>query len=220
MVTSYVQLLARRYADKLDSDADEFIACAVEGATRMRTLIDALLEYSRVGGREREFLPTDFETVLDEVLANLQATIDETAAVVTRDPLPTVAADEAQIARLFQNLIGNAIKFRGDDPPRVHVSAKKDGREAIFSVRDNGIGIAKQHLDRLTERFYRVDVGRSRDSGGTGLGLAIVKHILNRHQAELHIESTPGEGSLFQVSFPAARTRKANADNGDITATG
>jgi light-regulated signal transduction histidine kinase (bacteriophytochrome) len=146
MVASYVQLLEQRYKDKLDSDANEFIEYAVDGALRMQKLIDGLLAYSRVGTLGNEFAPTDTEALLDDVLANLQVAIEETGAVVTHDPLPTVPADGVQLARVFQNLISNAIKFRSEEPPRVHISAAQDADEWVFSVR--GV-IVQRHGGRI-----------------------------------------------------------------------
>ncbi|MGZ3580368.1 MAG: sensor histidine kinase, partial [Syntrophales bacterium] len=144
MVTSYVQLLARRYKDKLDSDADEFIGFAQDGAVRMWKLINDLLAYSRVGTWNKELESTDCETVLTQSLNNLKVAIEENGALVTHDSLPTVMADNPQLVQLFQNLIGNAIKFRGNEPPRVHVSASRNGNGWTFSIRDNGIGIAPE----------------------------------------------------------------------------
>ena len=149
MVSSYVQLLARRYEGKLDTDADEFIAYAVDGANRMQRLINDLLAYSRVGTRGKPFEPTDCEVALDQVLASLQVAVEESGAVVTHEALPTVVADGSQLVQLFRNLIDNAVKFRSEGPPRVHVSAEQEGKEWVFSVRDNGIGIDPQYHERI-----------------------------------------------------------------------
>lgn len=202
MVSSYTQLLARRYADRLDDDAREFIRFAVDGATRMQQLINDLLEYSRVGTRTRPFEPTSFELILDRVLCNLSVAISEAGATVTRDPLPTVMADPTQMVQLFQNLIGNAIKFRGEQPPRVHVSARQEGGEWIFSVRDNGIGIDPSYFERIFVIFQRLH-GRS-EYPGTGIGLAICKKIVQRHGGRIWVESAPGEGACFSFSLPAS----------------
>jgi len=203
MVASYVQLLARRYQGKLDSDADEFIAFAVDGATRMQALIDDLLDYSRVGTRAKEFEPTDCEVVLDGTLSDLERAVEETGAVVTHDPLPRVMADEVQLGRVFQNLIGNAIKFRGDEPPCIHVSAEEQKNEWRFAVRDNGIGIEPRHHDRIFAVFSRLH-GRSAYPG-TGMGLAICKRIVERHGGRIWVESELGKGSTFYFTMPGER---------------
>jgi len=203
MVAGYVQLLARRYQGKLDSDADEFITFAVDGATRMQTLIDDLLDYSRVGTRAKEFEPTDCEVTLNGALSNLEMAVEETGAVVTHDPLPRVMADEVQLGRVFQNLIGNAIKFHGDEPPRIHVSAEEQENEWRFAVRDNAIGIKPRHHDRIFAVFNRLH-GRS-DYPGTGMGLAICKRIVERHGGRIWVESELGKGSTFYFTMPGER---------------
>jgi signal transduction histidine kinase len=156
MVSSYMQLIEQRYKDKLDAAGIEFISYAVDGANRMQTMINDLLTFSRVGTRGKPFEPTDGEVILDQTLANLQMAIEESQAVITHDALPTVMADNTQMVQLFQNLIGNAIKFRGQEPPRVHISAEAKGREWVFSVRDNGIGIDPQYFGRLFVIFQRL----------------------------------------------------------------
>ena len=217
MVSSYVQLLERRYKGRLDADADDFIAYAVDGANRMQKMIKDLLAYSRVGTRGEPFEPTDCEAVLDQTLANLKVAIEESGAVVTHDPLPTVMADVTQLTQLFQNLIGNAIKFRGEEPPRVHVSTKSiaDRRLQIaeqaeiktgwvFSVRDNGIGIDPQQADRLFLIFQRLHTRA--EYPGTGIGLAICKKIVERHGGRIWAESQPEEGSTFYFTIPKSET--------------
>ena len=199
-VASFSQLLARRYQGKLDADAHEFIGYIVEGATRMQNLINDLLAYSRLGTRGREFAPTDASAALDAALANLRAAIEESGALVTRDPLPTVVADDVQLGQVFQNLVGNAIKFRGDQPPQVHVSAQRREEEWLFSVQDNGIGIAPEHLERTFVIFQRLH-GRN-DYPGTGIGLAICKRVVERHGGRIWVESTPDEGSTFFFTIP------------------
>ena len=201
MVSSYMQLLSRRYAGKLDSDADDFIGFAVDGARRMQVLIQDLLVYSRVGTRGKPFEPTNCEDVLEQVLSNMEVAINESGAVVTHDPLPTVAADASQLAQIFQNLIGNAIKFQGEETPRVHVSAERKAGEWLFSVADNGIGIDPKFFERIFVIFQRLH-GRGEYSG-TGIGLAISRKIVERHGGRMWVESEPGKGSTFYFTIPA-----------------
>jgi len=200
MVTSYLQLLERRYKDKLDSDAQEFINYAVDGSNRMKTLINDLLAYSRVGTRGKEFTLINCEEVLERVLSNLEVSIEENQGKVTHDPLPGVMGDDAQLESLFQNLIGNAIKFHGENPPRVHVGVKKEDKKWVFSVSDNGIGIDPQYFERIFIIFQRL---HSREEyPGTGIGLAISKRIVERHGGRIWIESQPGKGSTFYFTLP------------------
>jgi len=201
MVTSFTQLLAKRYKGKLDSDADEFVAYIVDGATRMYRLIDDLLAYARLGSRAAEFVPTDCEAILADAVSNPGSAIEENGATVTHDPLPTVMADRDQLSRLFQNLLSNAIKFRAADPPVVHVSAHRNGNEWLFSVRDNGIGIDPEHFERIFLIFQRLH-GKSEYSG-TGIGLAICRKIVERHGGKIWIESQAGKGSTFYFTLPA-----------------
>ncbi|MDI6886382.1 MAG: ATP-binding protein [archaeon] len=200
MVSSYVQLLARRYKGKLDADADDFIAYAVEGANRMQMLINDLLAYSRVSTRGKPFEPTDCEAVLEQTLANLQVAIADSGAVVTHDTLPAVMADDLQLGQLFQNLIDNAIKFRSEEPPRIHISAEQKGNECVFSVRDNGIGIAPEFFERIFIIFKRMHTRR--EYPGTGIGLAICKRIVERHGGRIWVESQPGKGATFYFTMP------------------
>ncbi len=200
MVSSYTQLLGRRYKGNLDADADEFIGYAVDGATRMQNLINDLLAYSRVGAFGKPVEPTDCNHVFEHVVTDLRAAIDDSRAVVAHDPLPTVMADESELAHLFQNLIGNAIKFHGDEQPRVHVSAELNGEDWVFSVRDNGIGIEQQYADRIFRVFQRL---HTRDKySGTGIGLAICKRIVEGHGGRIWLESEPGKGSVFNFTIP------------------
>jgi signal transduction histidine kinase len=201
MVASYTQLLGERYRGKLDADADEFIGYAVDGAKRMQSLINDLLTYARVGTREAAFEPTDCNAVLDHALRNLTIAMEESGAVVTRDPLPTVRGDATQLIQLFQNMIGNAIKFVRESPPRVHISARRQGIEWLFSVRDNGIGIPESALDRVFIIFHRLH-GRS-EYGGTGIGLAICKRTVARHGGRIWVTSELGKGSTFWFTLPA-----------------
>ena len=201
MVSSYTQLLARRYRDRLDDDAREFIGYAVDGVNRMQSLIADLLSFSRVGSRGGAFEPVELGPVFERALANLEAAIEESGAVVTADPLPTVNGDPVQLGQLFQNLVGNGVKFRGDDEPCVHVSAERTGAEWKLSVRDNGIGIEPEYLERIFVIFQRLH-GRA-EYAGTGIGLAICKKIVERHGGRIWVESRPGEGSTFFFTLPA-----------------
>jgi PAS domain S-box-containing protein len=209
MVASYVQLLERRYKDKLDDDARDFIGFAVEGATRMRQLVDDLLLYSRVGTRGKELSPVDLEGVLRAVQKNLERTIVESQAVITSDPLPTLLGDQGQLIQLLQNLVGNAIKFRRDEPPRVHVSAKRDDTHWTISVKDNGIGIEPAYFERIFVIFQRLN--QRERYPGTGIGLAIAKKIVERHGGVISVQSTPGEGSTISFTVPIAPRARRSA---------
>ena len=200
MVSSYTQLLARRYQGQLDATANEFIAYAVDGANRMQKLINDLLTYSRVGTRAKAFQPTDCTAVLDQALANLKAAIETSGAVATHGPLPTVWHDNLLLVQLFQNLIGNAIKFHVEMPPRIHVSAEQKGGEWVFAVRDNGIGIDPQYAERIFTIFQRLHTRE--EYSGTGIGLAICKKIVERRGGRIWVESQPGSGSTFYFTIP------------------
>jgi PAS domain S-box-containing protein len=201
MVTSYTQLLAGRYKGRLDSDADEFIAFAVDGCNRMQGLIKDLLAYSRAGTNGKVLREVSAENALKEALANLRATIDQSSAVVTHDALPAIRTDEMQLTQVFQNLVGNAIKYHGTEVPHVHVSATKNGgNEWTFSVRDNGLGIDPQYFDRIFILFQRLH-GRD-EFEGTGIGLAICKKILERLGGRIWVESQPEKGSTFYFALP------------------
>jgi PAS domain S-box-containing protein len=201
MVASYTQLLAQRYKGRLDSDADEFIAYAVDGSNRMQGLIKDLLAYSRTGTNGKALHKISSENALKEALTNLRATIEESSAVVTHDSLPAITMDETQLVQLFQNLVGNAIKYRTPEVPHVHVSAAKNGgNEWIFCVRDNGMGIAPQYFERIFIIFQRLH-GRE-EFMGTGIGLAICKKIVERVGGRIWVESQPENGSTFFFSVP------------------
>jgi PAS domain S-box-containing protein len=200
MVSSYTQLLARRYQDQLDQDAHDFITYAVEGAERMQRLINDLLAYSRVGTRGQPFLEIDSERVLEQALANLRTAIEETDAVITHDALPTVVADESQLVQVFQNLVGNAIKFRAETPSAIHVDAEQHDGEWLFSVSDNGIGIEPQYHDRIFVIFQTLHAGD--EYPGTGIGLALCKHIVERHGGRIWVESELGKGATFYFTIP------------------
>lgn len=203
MVASYTQLLARRYVGRLDADADEFIAFAVDGATRMQRLIDDLLAYSRIGTQGVEISDVSAEDAFWRAVRNLGAAIDEQAAQITHDPLPTVLADETQLVQLFQNLLGNAIKYRGLGTPEVHVSASpsEGGEVWTFAVRDNGLGIDPAYFERIFGMFQRLH-GRDAFSG-TGIGLAICRKIVERHGGTISVDSSPGQGSTFRFTLRA-----------------
>ena len=200
MVASYLQLVAQRYQGKLDTEADEFIGFAVDGAKRMQVLINDLLAYSRVGTKARPFAPTDCATVIDTAIADLRVAIDESGARITHGPLPVVMADATQLTHLFQNLLGNAIKFRGSEPPQVHIEARPADADWCFAVRDNGIGIAPEYFERIFVLFQRLH-GR-REYPGTGIGLALCKKIVERHGGRIWVESTPSTGSVFSFTIP------------------
>jgi len=200
MVASYTQLLARRYKGRLDADADEFIAFAVDGANRMQRLIQDLLEYSRVGTQGRELVETSSEAAFEQATANLQGAIDESHARVTHDPLPRVLADEGQLTQLFQNLVGNAIKYHGSEAPQVHISSARDGTAKwLFSVQDNGLGIDAKYFDKIFGMFQRLH--KREEFDGTGIGLAICKKIVERHGGRLSVESQLGHGSTFRFGL-------------------
>lgn len=201
MVASYTQLLAKRYKGRLDADADEFISYASDGAIRMQTMINDLLSYSRVGTKGKDFAPVDTQVILDQALENLQTAIQESGAVVTHNDLPSVVADDSQLVQVFQNLIGNAIKFRKEAPPRIHVSAERETDEWIFSIRDDGIGIDPKHRDRLFVMFRRLH--SSNQYPGTGIGLAICRKVVERHGGRIWFDSEPGRGSTFHFTIPA-----------------
>ncbi len=206
MVASYVELLARRYSDQLDDDADEFIGFAVDGVRRMETLIKGLLTYSRVQSRGQPFEPVDLDEILKGVLANLATAIDDHGATITHDPLPTVQADPAQMIQLLQNLIGNAIKFHGDQAPEVHIRATSNGGRWRLEVQDHGIGIAPDQTERIFKVFQRLHT--EEEFAGTGMGLAICKRIAERHGGTIAVESEPGQGSTFIVDLPIEPARK------------
>jgi PAS domain S-box-containing protein len=200
MVSSYTQLLARRYKGKLDADADEFIGFAVDGATRMQRLIQDLLIYSRVGTKGKELRDTSSEQAFQHAVTNLGVAIEDSGALVTHDPLPSVHADEVQLIQLFQNLVGNAIKYQKPGIPTVHISAARDGENKwMFSVKDNGLGIEPQYFDRIFGMFQRLH--KREEFSGTGIGLAICKKIVERHGGQISVESLPNEGSTFRFAL-------------------
>jgi signal transduction histidine kinase len=202
MITSFTQLLEKRYKGRLDNDADEFIGYIIDGATRMQRMINGILAYSRAGLSVKPFELTDCEAVINQVLDNLKIAIKESGAMVTHDLLPSVMADSSQMITLFQNMLSNAIKFR-IETPRIHVSAKQKRDEWIFSVQDNGIGISPEFMDRIFVLFYRL---HSRDAyPGSGIGLATCKKIVERHGGRIWVESKLGKGSTFYFTIPTKR---------------
>jgi len=216
MVSQFTGLLKRRYGGKLDAEADEYMEFAVGGATRMLALINDLLTYSRVGREQVAAKPVDTQIVLDQALANLQTVIAERAAKVSSGPLPTVWADQGMLVRLFQNLIGNALKFCKADRPIVRIQAEARGSEWVFSVADNGIGIEAQYQERIFLIFQRLH--KQGDYPGTGIGLAVCKRIVERNGGRIWLESEPGQGTTFFFTLPAsvgqrpAETAMAPAD--------
>lgn len=202
MVASYTQLLARRYKGKLDSDADEFISFAVDGATRMHQLIEDLLSYSRLTTMGKSLTRTQVESAFETAVRNLQQSINDSNAVVQAGPLPEIIGDAGQLSLLFQNLIGNAIKYRSEGSPEIHVDSRLQGREWLFSVSDNGIGMEPQYFERIFQMFQRLHTRK--DYPGTGIGLAICKKIVERHGGRIWVESRPGEGSTFFFTIPQA----------------
>lgn len=203
MVASFTQLLAKRYNDKLGDDAREFIHYAVDGATRLQTLISDLLSYSRVGTHAKTLQLTQCDALLNRVLNSLKLAIQDTGATITRDPLPVVMADEGQLGQLLQNLLTNAMKFRGEKPTQVHISAARDGALWRISVRDNGIGIPAEHAERIWVIFQRLHT--KAEYPGTGIGLAICKKISERHGGNIWVEPSPGGGSTFCFTIPVVK---------------
>ncbi|MDQ3023473.1 MAG: PAS domain S-box protein [bacterium] len=203
-VAGCVQLLHRGYAGQLDERADELIAHTVDGVVRMQLLIDDLLSYSRVGSKGTAFLSCDCNSVGASTLADLEATLAETGAVITTDKLPEVIGDPVQLGQLFQNLIGNALKFNKAEPPRIHVGASRGPAFWTFNVTDNGIGMKPEYFDRIFVIFQRLHVRT--EYPGTGLGLAICKKIVERHGGRLSVESVEGQGSTFSFTLPLKGT--------------
>ena len=199
MVASFTQLLERRYKGRLDEDADDYIGFIVEGAQRMKSLIDDLLTFSRLNTEPCNYEPVLIEVALDDVLFNLRSSIEENKAIITYDPLPTVMGDLPQIRQLFQNLISNAIKFHGDEPPKIHISVKEFEKEWLFSVSDNGIGINLNHQEQIFNIFKRLHTRK--DYEGTGIGLAICKSILERHGGKIWVVSEENKGSTFYFTL-------------------
>ncbi|GEM_PF-887882 len=209
MITSYTQLLGQKYQEKFDQNAKEFIQFALDGAARMKDLINDLLTYSRVGASQEptDFVSTDFKTVFETAITNLSVAIAENKAKVGHGSLPTVPVDSSQMVQLFQNLIANAIKFHGERSPEIKVEAQPQNGQWLFSIADNGIGIDPKHTDRIFEIFQRAPTGTKYP--GTGIGLAICKKIVERHGGKIWVESRPGQGSTFYFTVASSPKEEA-----------
>ncbi len=214
MVAAYTQLLAERYRGKLDGNADKYIGYAVEGALRMQTLILDLLAFSRVGQTETDRKNGECNAALDNAIANLRSAIEESGAVVTHDQLPPVAIDPTQLVQLFQNLIGNAIKFRGKESPAIRVSAEKQDATWLFTVADNGIGISPQYKDKIFVIFQRLHTRE--EYSGNGVGLAICKKIVEHHGGRIWVESELGCGATFHFTLPASPADEGNHNHRQV----
>lgn len=214
MVTNYLQLIERRYADVIDEDGREFIGFAVDGARRMKRLTNDLLSYSRLDDEAPEDVRTNAGEAVDEALRNLEVRLEETGAVVTRDPLPVVAVDEVRLVQLFQNLIGNAVKFRREGvTPRVHVGVERHEEGWRFAVKDNGIGIDPKYFDRVFGVFQRL---HGRDAFvGSGIGLAMCRKIVESYGGRIWIESEPGRGATFLFTLPIRRRSRRRRPRGE-----
>ncbi len=196
----YINRLRRLYKEKPDPDADTSIGYALDATTRMEALINALLAYARVGTKTRDLKLADCNGIVECATTNLQVEIEKSCAIVTHDPLPTLLADPIQIIQLFQNLIGNSIKFRGEEPPRVHISAEHNEKEWVISICDNGIGIEPKHFTSIFDIFQRLHDGSKYP--GNGIGLATCKKIVENHGGRIWLESTPCKGSTFKFTIP------------------
>ena len=199
-IKSFSQILEKDYRDKLDEEANECLDFIVTGAGRLETLINDLLAYSRVDTQGKAFVSVDTSEVVDQVVGDLRLDIRDSHAEITRDALPVVKADASQMTQLFQNLISNAIKFQGEDPPKVHVAARKEDDGWVFSVKDNGIGIESQHTERIFAMFQRLHT--QDEYPGSGMGSAICKRIVERHGGNIWVQSEVGMGSIFYFSLP------------------
>lgn len=204
-MTSYLQLLEHNYGDEFDEDAAEFVEFAVDGAERMREMIDGLLEYSRVETQEDPDESVDLQAVLDDVLTDLDRRIESADADITSESLPTVTGDASQLRQVFQNLLDNAIEYSGEGTPRVRISATLEGDEWVVSVSDEGIGIDPADADQVFEMFQRLH--SQEEHAGTGIGLALCKRIVERHGGEIWVESDLEDGSTFSFTLPAERDR-------------
>jgi PAS domain S-box-containing protein len=200
MITSFLQLLERRYQDQLDQDANEFIGFAVDGAKRLDAMTNDLLQYSKISSQKKEIVPVNFEHVLKHALENLKVQIEESNAIITHDPLPTINGDEQLKVQLFQNIIGNAIKYRSEKLPKIHISATKETNQYLFSIKDNGIGMSSKHLEKIFTIFQRLHTQEEYE--GTGIGLAIAQKIVHQQGGQIWVESELGKGSTFYFTIP------------------
>jgi light-regulated signal transduction histidine kinase (bacteriophytochrome) len=200
MMERYTQLLKEDSQGKLGAEGEELADVVVGAARRLRRLIEDLLALTRVEARERRLEAAAIVDLLEQALGNLRETVEETGAAVTRSPLPKIEVEPSQIVQIFHNLIGNALKFRGQEPPKVHVAARREGSEWVFSVRDNGIGIDPAEAEAVFAIFKRLRT----EIPGTGVGLAICKKIVERHGGRIWVESEPGRGSTFYFTIPTS----------------
>ncbi|ELY55290.1 histidine kinase [Natronococcus amylolyticus DSM 10524] len=206
MVSSYLQLIDQRYEDEIDEEGQEFLSYAIDGANRMRDMIEGLLEYSRVDTRGSPLEPTDLGAVLDEALADLRMKISEHDAEIEAEPLPTVLGDDDQLRQVFQNLLNNAIEYSGDEPPRIWVSARREGRQWRIDVSDDGAGIDPEDQDRIFELFQRLH--SHKEHAGSGIGLALCKRIVERHDGRIWVDSGSSSGATFSFTLPALDTQQ------------
>ena len=212
MVSSYLQLVDQRYGDELDEDGEEFLAFAVDGAERMREMIDGLLAYSRVETQGDPFEPIDMNAVLEDVRQDLAVCIEESDATIEDGDLPQVEGDPRQLRQLFQNLLSNAIEYSGDESPHVEIDAERDGETWTVAVRDDGIGIEPDAQDRVFDVFQRLH--GQEEHPGTGIGLALCERIAERHGGDICLDSEPGEGSTFSVALPALEAKSDDRTDG------
>ena len=199
MITSFLQLLERRYKDQLDEDANEFIGYAVDGAKRLDAMTNDLLRYSKITGEKREIKPVNYEHVLEKTLTNLTVQIEKNNAIITHDPLLTIEGDEELKVQLFQNLISNSIKYHSQEIPKIHISAKKEKNQYLFSIKDNGIGMSPKHLEKIFIIFKRLH--SQEEFEGTGIGLAIAQKIVHQQGGQIWAESELGKGSTFNFTI-------------------
>jgi light-regulated signal transduction histidine kinase (bacteriophytochrome) len=201
-ISGFAQLLKEDYADRLDETADDWIRRIINGTETMRTLVSDLLAFSRVDSQAMPFTDIDLGEVVDEVIELLHASISELGGTVERSELPTIKGDRSQLMQMLENLIGNALKYHGDDPPRVQIGAEQAGDTWRISVADNGMGIEAKHHDRIFEIFRRLHA--QQDIPGTGIGLAVVRRVVHRHGGDIELESAPGEGTTFTFTIPVS----------------
>lgn len=202
MISSYLTLLESEYGDDLDEDAQEYVDFAVDGADRMREMVEGLLTYSRVDMSDEGFEAVDCEILFENVLADLQLCIEETDATVEVGSLPSVRGNPQQLSQVFDNLVSNALKYSGDDPPVVRVDARNLGDRVLVSVADEGIGIDPEYTEQIFEVFNRLH--SDEEYPGTGIGLALCRKIVSHHGGDIWVESEPGEGTTFSFTLPAA----------------